>query len=119
MKDGLSGSKFEVYNSKSDTIYYYTHQGLGDLISCTPIVNKLSEHFINKKILFIVQNLRYKNILKNMIKNQNVKFYIPKEWEDGKRTDLLGSHLKYFTDKAHRNNCSLIFSGGKYYYSNP
>jgi hypothetical protein len=109
--------KFELFYKDSKEIMYYTHQGLGDLISCSPIVNYLSEIFPNKKILYIVQKNSYKDMLKSLIKHKNVIFHVPEEWNNGKDIDKFGSHLLYFKKLAETNKQSLIFSGGEYYFS--
>jgi len=108
------GLKFELFKN-NDVILFYTHQGLGDLISCSPIANYLGDLFPSKKILYIVQSKRYSEMISKMINKRNIETYVPEEWEDGKKTDNFGSHLKYFTDLANKKNYDLIFSGGQYY----
>tara|TARA_R110002153_G_scaffold1395_1_gene7181 strand:- start:6200 stop:6946 length:747 start_codon:yes stop_codon:yes gene_type:complete len=108
------GIKFELFKN-SNVILFYTHQGLGDSISCSPIANYIGKLFTSKKILFIVQSKRYGEMISKLISQRNVEIYVPEEWEDGKKTDSFGSHLEYFTELSDRNNWDLIFTGGKYY----
>jgi hypothetical protein len=110
------GIKFEIYNDKSDKIYYYTHQGLGDLIACSSIVNFLSETYPEKTIFYVCQTQKHASNVNNLIKNKNnVKLYVPKNWEDGRKTDDY-DHLEYFKDLAIKNQSSLVFSGGSRYF---
>lgn len=113
------GIKFEVYNEKSKNIYYYTHQGLGDLISCSSIVNYLTEVFPDKNIVYICQTNNHAKNISNLIKyKERVVLYVPSDWENGKSTDKY-DHLEYFRNLVIKNNDSLVFSGGNRYFTLP
>lgn len=104
------GIKFEIYNDDSDKLIYYTHQGLGDLISCSSVVNYLTDTFPEKNIRYICQSRSHAENIEPLIRRkENVDLFVPKDWNDGKNTDDY-CHRNYFTSMAISNNFSLILT---------
>ncbi len=100
---------------KNETVVFHTHQGFGDLISCSPIVNSLSRNNPNKKFIFITKSKSHaKNLRRFCIPDVDVINI------DGYPINR-GSHAKIsFVDEwSNSQGFTVTRSGFSKYYYNP
>ena len=104
------GIDFRIKNNNSNKIFYFTHQGLGDLISCSSIVNYICEKYKDHTIYILCDSQKKYNTIHNLFKFKNVELFIPEKWKSKLGCNVDGS-VKYIKKVAKENNASLIVSG--------
>jgi hypothetical protein len=96
----------------NNIVVYHTHQGFGDIISCSPIVNSLARNNPDKKYLFITKTMSHaKNLRRFCIPEVNV-VYIDNYPVNGSETDFVDTW-------ASSQGFTVIRSGFMNYHYSP
>jgi len=104
-------------SNRSNVVAYHTHQGFGDLISCSPIVNSLSRNNPDKKFLLVTRAESYARNLRRFCVPE-VEVVVINEYPSHK--DAIPQHEVMLVNAwAEHYGFSIVRSGFDRYHYDP